>query len=141
MAQFLSGGGRAHFRTATGPARDLLACSDFALVKSGTSTLEAALVGVPFLITYRISPASWFVGNILIRGQLKGLVNLIAGEEIVPELLQNRATPERLAEVALDHLCNPEKAGAMRARLREVRSMLGAREASDAVAAMVRGYL
>jgi len=79
-----------HARLASAESRDILANADFAMVKSGTSTLEAALVGTPFLITYRISPASWIVGRILITSAFKGLVNLIAGEKIVPELLRMR---------------------------------------------------
>jgi lipid-A-disaccharide synthase len=132
---------RACFRLVSARARDALACSDFGLVKSGTSTLEAALVGTPFLITYKISPASWFAGNILIRSHLKGLVNLVAGEEIVPELLQGEATPEALSQTALSYLNSPAKTDAMRSRLAKVREMLGARHASDLVAAMVAGYL
>jgi len=66
----------------------------FAFVKSGTSALEAALVGTPFLITYKVSPISWCIGSVLIRSPMKGLVNLIAQEKIVPELFQSEAKPQ-----------------------------------------------
>jgi len=122
-------------------SRDILANSDFAFVKSGTSSLEAALVGVPFLITYKISPLSWCVGSILIRSSMKGLVNLIAEERIVPELFQSEATPQNLARIALDYMETPEKSADLRSRLAGIREQLSVRRASETVAATVRGYL
>ncbi|MEJ2244685.1 MAG: hypothetical protein P8Y80_01160, partial [Acidobacteriota bacterium] len=112
------------YRFSTEDSRDLLANADFALVKSGTSSLEAALIGTPFLVTYKISPLSWFVGTLLIRSPMMGLVNLIAKEEVVPELFQNRATPEALARVAIEFLEEPEKGNIMRSRLAEIRKQL-----------------
>ncbi len=125
------------FRIATRDSRDILANSDFAFVKSGTSSLEAALAGVPFLIAYKISALSWGVGSLLIRCPMKGLVNLLAQELIVPELFQAKATPEALAGVALDYLENPEKGVAMKMQLANIRAQLSARCASETVAAVV----
>jgi lipid-A-disaccharide synthase len=129
------------FRIATQDSRDILANSDFAFVKSGTSSLEAALAGVPFLITYKISALSWSVGSLLIRCPMKGLVNLLAQEMIVPELFQDKATPEALAEVARDYLENPEKGAAMRMQLANIGAQLSARCASETVAAVVSSCL
>jgi lipid-A-disaccharide synthase len=129
------------FRLVSNPSRDILANSDFAFVKSGTSTLEAALVGTPFLIVYKISPLSWYVGRIMIRSSLFGLVNLIAREEIVPEFTQGRAKPEALARVALEYLSAPEKAAGMRSRLSVIRDKLSFSCASDAAAEAVNRYL
>jgi lipid-A-disaccharide synthase len=129
------------FRISTQDSRDILANCDFAFVKSGTSSLEAALVGIPFLITYRISPLSWCVGSLLIRSPMKGLVNLIAQEMIVPELYQNEAKPHELARIALEYLERPEKAGAMRVQLARLREQLSLRCASETVAAVVSNYL
>ncbi len=129
------------FRIASADSRDLLANSDFAFVKSGTSTLEAALVGTPFVITYKISPVSWRLGKLLIHTPFKGLVNLIAKEEIVPEFLQDAATAEALANAALEFLEEPEKAACMRSRLATIREMLSIRNASDSVAEVVEAYL
>jgi len=131
----------ARFQVVETPARDVLANSDFGFVKSGTSTLEAALTGTPFLITYKISSISWHLGSILIRSPYKGLVNLIAGEEIVPEYLQAEATPEALSRTALEYLENPEKGAAMQARLLRVCSRLGARQASEAAASAIMSLL
>ena len=130
-----------HFRVLTQDSRDILANSDFAFVKSGTSSLEAALVGVPFLITYRISPISWCVGSLLIRSPMKGLVNLIAQKKIVPELFQYDAKPRELARIASEYLEKPEKRDAMRAQLAGIRHQLSVRCASETVATVVSRYL
>ena len=137
----VSGSARSHLHVLTEDSRDILANSDFAMVKSGTSTLEAALTGTPFLTTYRISPVSWYIGRILVRSRFKGLVNLIADEAIVPELLQGDATPENLARTALELLESPEKLAQMKVRMGQVKQKLGHRRASEAVAAVVGGYL
>ncbi len=129
------------FRVVTADSRDILANSDFALVKSGTSTLEAALVGTPFLIAYKLSPVSWILGNKLVHAPFKGLVNLIAGEEVVPEYIQDAATAETLSATAVEYLRKPEKANAMRCRLGLIRQMLSSRSATESVAAAVSHYL
>ena len=130
-----------YFRLLPRASRDILANSDFAFVKSGTSSLEAALVGTPFLITYKISPLSWWIGSMLIRTPMKGLANLIAHEKIVPELYQDEATPQALARVAREYLMSPEKSTAMRLRLAGIRDRLSVRCASETAAAMVSSYL
>jgi lipid-A-disaccharide synthase len=129
------------FRIVTHDSRDILANSDFAFVKSGTSSLEAALIGIPFLITYKISPLSWCVGSILIRTSMKGLVNLIAQKKVVPELFQSEASPQNLARLALEYLRDPQKGASMRSHLAGIRQQLSARCASETVAATVSGYL
>jgi lipid-A-disaccharide synthase len=132
---------KSRFRILPLDSKDILANSDFAFVKSGTSALEAALVGIPFLITYKISPLSWCIGSMLIRSPMKGLVNLIANERIVPELFQREAKPKELAQLALAYLENPEKSAAMCLRLAKIRDQLSVRCASDAAAAAVSSYL
>jgi lipid-A-disaccharide synthase len=131
----------AYFRMMTTDPRDILANSDFGFVKSGTSTLEAALVGTPFVIVYKVSPVSWSLGNILIRSPFKGLVNLIAEEEVVPELMQSDATPEALAQVAVEYLEDPRKRRAMAERLSKVRATLTDRSATRTAAELIAPYL
>ena len=130
-----------HFRIVTEDSREILINSDFAFVKSGTSSLEAALAGVPFLITYKISSFSWFVGSLLIRSSMKGLVNLLAQEMVVPELFQSKATPEMLAQQAWEFLEDPARCNVMRTRLAGIRTQLSVRRASETVAAIVSSYL
>jgi len=129
--------GKERFRVSARNAREILAASDFAFVKSGTSSLEAALIGVPFLVAYKISALSWLIGTLLIRTPSKSLPNLLAGKTIVPELFQNDATPVALAAAAREYLENPEKYAAMREELGKIRGRLGECRASDAVAAVV----
>ncbi len=133
--------GKNRFRILTLDSKDILANSDFAFVKSGTSALEAALVGIPFLIAYKISPLSWGIGSMLIRTPMKGLVNLIAEEKIVPELYQGEAEPKKLAQMALEYLMNPQKCASMCSQLARIRDRLSVRCASDAAAAAVSSYL
>jgi lipid-A-disaccharide synthase len=129
------------FRVSSSNSRDILANADFAFVKSGTSSLEAALIGVPFLIVYKISPLSWCVGSILIRSSMKGLVNLIAKDKIVPELFQREAEPKRLAQLARKYLEEPGAAEVMRSQLAGIKEKLSTRCASKTVAATVSHYL
>ncbi len=129
------------YRFAAADSRDILANCDFGIVKSGTSTLEAALVGTPFLIAYKLSAASWMVGRKLVRTPFKGLVNLIAGREVVPEFIQDLASPDALSRTVLEHLDSPDRMGAMKIQLGKVRELLSSRCASEQVAAAVVGYL
>lgn len=95
-----------------------------ALVKSGTSTLQAALAGTPLVVTYRVHPVTFFMAERLVRVPHVGLVNLVAGDRIAPELLQNEATPDRLASALLPLLdessAERRKAVAGLARVRDL---------------------
>ena len=72
-----------------------------ALVTSGTATLDTAIMAVPMVVVYKVSPLSYRVGKMLIKTSFIGLANLVAGERVVPELIQDEVTPERLADEAL----------------------------------------
>ena len=76
---------------------DAYAAAGAALTKSGTSTLELALAGVPMAVTYRVNPITATVARRMIKVPHVAMVNLLAGEELVPELLQGDCTPEKLA--------------------------------------------
>jgi lipid-A-disaccharide synthase len=82
----------------TDDGRLLLAHAHVALVKSGTTTLEAALAGVPMVIAYRTHPATYWLARRLVEVEHVGLANLVAGRRVAPELLQDEATPQALAE-------------------------------------------
>ena len=130
-----------YFKIVSTDTRVVLGNSDFAIVKSGTSTLEAALVGIPFIIVYKISSLSWFIGNILIRSPFKGLVNLIAGKEIVPEFMQGDATAESLSRVSVEILSDAQRAARLCSDLAIVRETLGRQPATETAARMVASYL
>jgi lipid-A-disaccharide synthase len=86
------------------------------------------------VITYRVGPLSWVVGRLLVRVPFIGLPNLVAGEAIVPELIQSQATPERLAATASEILGSRERQGRMRAALADVRARLGTPGAAERAA-------
>ncbi len=108
---------------------------------SGTVTLETAIYGVPMVIVYRISPVSYLLGRILVRVDHIGLVNLIAGERIVPELIQKDATPAKIARTVADMINNPEGLKEMKNRLLAVRKMLGNAGAAERTAQMALAML
>jgi lipid-A-disaccharide synthase len=103
--------------------------ADLLVAASGTVTLEAAICGVPMIIVYKLSSLTFFIGRIFVRLKHVGLANIIAGHEVVPELLQNQATPENIAHTAVS-LLNLKKLGQMRSRLLMIRKLLGGRGAS-----------
>ena len=88
---------------------DAFAASAAALTKSGTSTLELALAGVPMAVTYRVNPVTAAIARRLIRVEHVAMVNLLSGRALVPELLQQECRPERLA-ATLRHLLTDEAA-------------------------------
>ena len=113
--------------------RETLSAADAAAVASGTATLEAAILGTPLVIVYRESPINWHTLGRLITAEHFGLVNLIAGERIVTELMQNELSGARLAE-ELNSLLDGRRNQALRARLRETTALLGAGQASQRAA-------
>jgi len=113
--------------------RVLKAC-DVALIASGTATLEAAILEAPMVIAYRVSFLSYWIGRMVIRVPFIGLVNVVAGEEVVPELIQGDVTPERLAQEAMDLLEHDDKRRNMVRKLRAVRETLGQGSASEKTA-------
>lgn len=113
--------------------------SSFAVVASGTATVEAALSGVPMIIIYRGSDLNWRLIRPLIHLKDVGMVNLIAGRRIVPELLQHDATGENIAREAIDLLSNPVRTREMRQELARVRELIeaGGSSASERAAQAV----
>ncbi len=93
---------------------DAYAAASAALTKSGTSTLELALAGVPMAVTYRVNPITAAMARRMIKIPHVAMVNLLAGRELVPELLQQDCKPQKLAETVERLLSNPEAAQAQR---------------------------
>jgi lipid-A-disaccharide synthase len=104
---------------------DAMACSDLVIVASGTATLEAALLGKPMVIVYKVSPVSYYIGKRIIKVEHIGLANLIAGKTIVPELIQDEANPERIATEVIHILSDEARLRQIKQELREVREKLG----------------
>ena len=126
-----------------GRTEEAVGASDAALVKSGTSTLEAALMLRPMVVVYRLAWLSYLVGRLLVRIAHFSLVNILAGRSLVPELLQREASPERMASEVETLLGDAAARDAQVEGLRAVRASLGEpgaprRVAEEVAAAMDR---
>ncbi|CAN5722146.1 lipid-A-disaccharide synthase [soil metagenome] len=114
---------------------ELLHFATAALVKSGTTTLEAALAGTPFVVVYRMNPISWQIARRLVKVPHIALANLVAGERLAPEFVQDDARPEALAEALLPLLQEgTREREEMRAGFSHIRARLGDGQTSKRVA-------
>lgn len=120
--------------------REALAASDAAAIASGTATLEAALLGTPMVIVYKESPINWHVLGRLIQVDNYGLVNLVAGRDVVTELMQNELNGEELARELLT-LLEPERNQTIRDEMRAVSAKLGEPGASHRAAESILKFL
>ena len=118
-----------------GRSHEVMSLSDFALVCSGTATVEAAIVGAPFLCTYRMAWASALLAGLLVNTEFACMVNILAGRQVVPELLQHQAEPLTMALIALENM--QSGAPRMRGELAEVVRSLGGPGASRRAAEQV----
>jgi lipid-A-disaccharide synthase len=120
----------------------VLASCDVALTASGTATVQAALHDTPMVIVYRVSPWTYRLGRHLLNVSMFGMVNLIAGTKIVPELIQDAFTPEAVAVEAVSMLTDAARAAHIREGLRDVRERLGgggaSRRAAEAIVRVAR---
>ena len=120
-----------------------LAAADAAIVSSGTATVETALLNVPMTVVYRVSPLTATLAKPLVRTPYFAMVNLIAEKRVVPELVQDDFTPERVAAETLNLLKEPNAREAQRRGLEEVRARLGppgaVERAADEIVEMLRG--
>ena len=110
--------------------------ADLALVASGTATLETAILAKPMVILYRVSSLSYWIGRALVKINWIGLVNIVAGKRVVPELLQDEAQGERIAAEALKILDDESYRQEILRGLAEVRAKLGKPGAAGRVAEM-----
>jgi len=117
--------GRLTIRVATQATYDALRHCDVAIVASGTATLEAALCERPMVVVYRVSRLTYWIGRLLVKVPFYSMVNILAGKQVVPELIQSDFTPARVAgqvEYLLDHSQAREE---MAANLRALKTRLG----------------
>jgi lipid-A-disaccharide synthase len=128
-----------------GRTDDVLHAADVVITASGTATVQTALHERPMVIVYRLSPLTYRLGRRFVRVDTFGMANLVAGRTIVPELIQDDFTPERVAAETLRFLTDSSAAARTRADLAIVREKLGAPGASgraaDAVLQVARGRL
>ena len=113
---------------------DVLASADVALLASGTVTVQAAISECPMVVVYRLSSLTYRLGRPFVNVNTFAMANLVAGRQVVPELMQDDFTPDAVASHAISLLQDPSRAAAMRADLREVKSRLGVPGASGRAA-------
>ncbi|HEY6320273.1 MAG TPA: lipid-A-disaccharide synthase [Thermoanaerobaculia bacterium] len=134
-------------RVESGDRFGAIADSHLALCASGTATLEVGLLGTPMIVLYRLASWSYLLARLLVRLPNFAMVNLVLGREVVPELLQGEAEPERIGAEALRLLGDGQARARVRAGLAELRPRLGeggasaraAREVADVLARARRG--
>ena len=134
--------GGPRFTLVEGDTDTVLASADVALTASGTATVQAALHDTPMVIVYRMAPLSYQLARRVVSLDTIGMVNLIAGETIAPEFVQDAFTPEAVAREAISMLTDRDRAARIRAGLASVRARLGgpgaSRRAAEAILRMVR---
>ena len=120
---------------------DFLAISSFAWVCSGTATLETAILEIPMLIVYKTSFPTWFISKQLIKLPYIGLVNVVAGEKIVPEFIQYRATAQNITNCTRTFLKNSEDKKLLIEKLRQVKTTLGQTKANLETARVICEFI
>jgi lipid-A-disaccharide synthase len=126
-------GGSEHFPVHLVPeALPALAHSRAGIIASGTATVEAAMMNLPFVMVYRVTPMTYWLGRSTVKCPFFAMVNLIAGEKVVPELVQKEFTPEKVAEEISKLIPDGQARQAMLNRLETVRRLL-AKDGAQAV--------
>ncbi|MBE9205498.1 lipid-A-disaccharide synthase [Nostoc sp. LEGE 06077] len=111
----------------SGQQKEVFAAADFAITKSGTVNLELALFNVPQVVVYRLNPITVWIARKILQGSIPfaSPVNLVVMREIVPELLQEKATPENITQAAMEILLNPERRRQTLTEYAQMRKCLG----------------
>lgn len=120
-----------------GNARELMRQAEAAIVTSGTATLETALVGTPHILVYKTSAFTYWFARSVVKIRHIGLVNIVAGRTVCPELIQHDATPKAMADATARLLSDTPERHALLAGYAEVRRLLGTDGAAGNVAAVL----
>jgi len=125
----------------TGTSHALMQRACCGVIASGTATLEAAFYGMPYCLVYRVAPLTYVLGRLLVKIKHIGLVNILAGEEVVREFIQGEANPHAVTNELRGLLESPEKREALTARLLQTAAMLGSAGTHERAAQAVSGWL
>jgi len=115
--------------------------SRFIISSSGTATVELAILGVPYIIIYKLNSLSWHILKRMVKADFVGMVNILAGRKIVDELLQNQANPNKIAAVTLEYLRNSKKYSVLKEELKGIRNILSPLNATEKFADFIGNYL
>jgi lipid-A-disaccharide synthase len=120
----------------TDSTHEVIRACEMIVAASGTVTLEAAILGTPLVVVYKVNPLTYWLGKRLVKVNYVSLVNIIAGETVAPELIQHEVTPELIARESLKIFNDDGRKEWIKLRLQDVRHELGAPGASDKAAAI-----
>jgi lipid-A-disaccharide synthase len=124
-----------------GEAYDVMNTSDVLILASGSATLEAGIIGCPMVIIYKLNPLTYWLALILVNTPFYGLVNIVAGKGVAPELIQSKANAKNIAAETLKILKNPEHCQEIRNQLLRIRENLGSPGVMKAVASSMADSL
>ncbi len=124
-----------------GEPYDVMNSCDMLIIASGSATLEAGILGCPMVIIYKLNPLTYLLAQLLVDAPLVGLVNIVAEEEVVPELIQDKVTAENISNEVLAVLRVSEKEQAVRERLLEIRKTLGEPGVMKVVAKRIADFM
>jgi lipid-A-disaccharide synthase len=124
-----------------GESHSLMQRACCAVIASGTATLEAAYYGLPYCLVYRVAPLTYAAAKVLVKIKRIGIVNILAEEDVVEELIQADAEPAAVARALREFLDSPEKRAALREKLADTCSKLGGPGAHERAAGAVAGWL
>ncbi len=120
---------------------DLLKHAKFGIVKSGTSTLEAGLMGLPMVIIYKTSFMTYAIGKTLVKIKNIGMANIVLDEQVVPELIQNKASAENIYDVAKNILSDEDLLNQIKIKLSRIKKVLGEKNAPENAAKIIYTFL
>ncbi len=123
------------------PFEETVRAMDFALVASGTATLETALLGTPFFLLYKTEWMTYILGRWLVKVKYLGLANLLLDQPVIPEFIQNDACPDKIAALAINFLRHPEKIEKMKSAFLKLHEILGHQSASHGAAQEILRFL
>jgi lipid-A-disaccharide synthase len=128
-------------KVSTGGSHELMRRAACGVIASGTATLEAACLGIPYCLVYRVAPLTYLLAKLLVKIEFIGLVNIIAGERVVEELVQTDASPDKVAGQLRHLMESPARAAKLQERLADVAVMLGEPGVEKRAAARVAEWL
>ena len=115
--------------------------SKFIISSSGTATVELAILGVPYIIIYKLNSLSWHILKRMVKTDFVGMVNILSGRKIVDELLQKQANPDKIASITLEYLRNSKKYSGLKEELNGIRNILSPLKATEKFADFIGTYL
>ena len=112
-------------RIIEGKSYDVMHCCDFLIIASGSATLEAGILRRPMVIVYKLKRITYWLAKLLVETKMIGLVNIVAGKKLVPELIQGQVTADNIAQESLMILNDPERYQEVQKEMQKIQQALG----------------